>query len=349
MSSAKWEDMKQMKRLTKLNKKQIIMRSLPVVILAAIAFISLPSLLPANYDKMKRSVALIECREYYEIRKNGLTIAVCNDIDNDTTLNFVKEEVDSDTERKAMVCGCWINRLSFMPSCRGRIMTVFPFNDNDHMLDIANANISAVIDKTLRRAKEAASKDKKKQAELEYYLNTHSVKDEGYNTMADYAESNKKKREKLEKGIKILEKLKGEKGIRINRNRYYTLLYPTENKGTGKIACTMLANETKKLPRGTIMLKTKDAFMPEDAYSVYTFDVFCLIPEKGDSITVAGIFGLNNGCSEKASTQSPNVFKGRTTSLNTHDIPELLAPEGAPIFNRNGFFIGINNKGEIKR
>ena len=111
----------------------------------------------------------------------------------------------------------------------------------------------------------------------------------------------------------------------------------------------MLANETKKLPRGTIMLKTKDAFMPEDAYSVYTFDVFCLIPEKGDSITVAGIFGLNNGCSEKASTQSPNVFKGRTTSLNTHDIPELLAPEGAPIFNRNGFFIGINNKGEIKR
>lgn len=339
-----------MKRLTKLNKKQIIMRSLPVVILAAIAFISLPSLQSANYDKMKRSVALIECREYYEITKNGKLLAVCNGIDSDTTLNFVKEKVDSDSERKAMVCGCWINRWPLLPSCNGRIFTVAPFGNNDEMLGIANADINKTICRTLEKAKDAARQDRKKQSELEYYLNTHSVKDEGYNTMADYAENNRMNKEKLEKGIKILEKLKETKGLKIKKNRYYTLLYPTESGKAGRTVCTMIADETAKLPKGTIMLKTKDGYMPEHAYSVYPlFQVFCLIPEKGDSITVAGIFGLNNGCSEKAASQQPNVFKGRTTSLETHDIPELLAPEGAPIFNRNGYFIGINHRGGIKR
>ena len=318
--------------------------------LAAIAFILLPSLLPANYDRMKRSVTLIECREYYEITQGNKVIAVCNDIENDTTLNIVKEEVDSDTERKAMVCGCWINKWAFIPSCGGRIFTVDPFYGERDILAAANANIGETIEKTLQKAKRTAEKEKKRQDELDYYLNTHSVKDEGYNTMADYAENNKKDRNRLEKGIEILEKIKDIKGIRIRKNRYYTLLYPTAKGKAGKISCKRLADETKKMPRGTMMLMTEDGFISDDAYCIYPIKrIFVLIPEKGDSITVAGIFGLNNGCSEKAAAQEPNVFKGRTTSLETHDIPELLAPEGAPLFNRNGFFIGINHEGGIMR
>lgn len=339
-----------MKMQTKLTRKQIIIRSLPVILLAAIAFILLPSLLPANYDRMKRSVTLIECREYYEIAQGGKVIAVCNDISADTTLNIVKEEVDSDTERKAMVCGCWINRWAFISSCGGRILTVDPFYGEKDMLAAANSNVGETIEKTLQKARETAEKEKKRQNELDYYLNTHSVKDEGYNTMADYAENNRKDRERLEKGIEILEKIKAEKGITIRKNRYYALLYPTAKGKAGKISCKKIAEETDRLPRGTMMLMTDDGFISDDAYCVYPIKrIFCLIPEKGDSITVAGIFGLNNGCSEKAAEQEPKVFKGRTTSTEAHDIPELLAPEGAPLFNRNGFFIGINHEGGIMR
>ena len=335
---------------TKLTRKKIILLAVTAVVLAAIAFIVVPSLLPANYDKMRRSVTLIECREYYEITRSGKVVAVCNDITNDTTLDIVKEQVDSDTERKAMVCGCWINRWTFMPSCGGRILTVDPFYGEKDMLAAANANIGATIEKTLAKARETVKKERKKQDELEYYLNTHSVKDEGYNTMADYAENNRKNRERLERGIEILERLKDGKGLRIRKNRYYTLLYPTTKNKTGKISCQEIARETNKGAKGTMVLKTCDGFMPEDACSIYQIKrYFVLIPEKGDSITAAGIFGLNNGCSEKAATQKPNVFRGRATSTETHDIPELLAPEGAPLFNRNGYFIGINHNGGIMR
>ena len=91
-----------MKIQTKSTRKKIIIWSLPVILLAAIAFILLPSLLPANFDKMKRSVTLIECREYYEITQGNKVIAVCNDIESDTTLNIVKEEVHSHPECQAM-------------------------------------------------------------------------------------------------------------------------------------------------------------------------------------------------------------------------------------------------------
>lgn len=339
-----------MEKEPKPTRKKIITWSLLAILLAATAFILLPSLLPANYDRMKRSVTLIECREYYEITQGDKVLAVCNDIGNDTTLGIVKERVDSDTERKAMVCGCWINRWAFVSSCGGRILTVDPFYGEKDMLSAVNDNIGETIEKTLLKARKTADREKKRQDELDYYLNTHSVKDEGYNTMADYAESNKKDMNRLEKGIEILDRIKNKKGIMIRKNRYYTLLYPTAKGKAGKISCKKLVDETKEMPKGTMMLITENGFVSDDAYCVYPIKrIFCLIPEKGDSITVAGIFGLNNGCSEKAAEQEPNVFKGRTTSLKTHDIPELLAPEGAPLFNRNGFFIGISHEGGIMR
>ena len=349
MPFAKWEDMKQMKRLTNQDKKKIIMRSLPVVILAAIAFISAPSLLPESTDGMKRSVVMIECRERYEITVDGKTVAYFNDLKEDTTLDFVKDKADSDTEHKVMVCGCWINHLSFIPSCRGRIYTVNPFYGEKDLLAIGNANIDTVIGKTISRAEEMLKTHKMRCDELDYYLNTHSVKDEGYNTMAAYADENRRRKESLDKGLNILKGIRGKKNIRLTKKRSYVLLYSEDGKSVGRIMCHPLDDESRNVAKSTIILQTQDHFMPEGVNSVYRFDVFCLIPEKGDSITAAGIFGLNAMSTQAKALQKANVFKGRTTSLDTHDIPPLLAPEGSPLFNRNGFFIGITCKGGIKR
>ena len=347
MPSAKWEDMKQMKRLTNRHIVKIIMWSLPVAILAAIAFIMTPSIHPESYDGMKRSVVMIECREYYEIVCNGKVIAYCDDIKSDSTLNIVKTEADSDTERKAMVCGCWINKFSFIPSCHGRILTANPFSNNDNLLSMANNDPENIIEKTIAKHEEMFAADKKREAELNYYLDTHNVKDDGYNTIAAYAEENKRKKESLLNSIDILKSLQKEKKIKIRKRNKYALLYPTTTRKTGRVFCHLLAEESEDAPKGTIVLQTENEFMPEDANSLYTFKVFCLIPEKGDSITIAGIFGLTEKSTSNAALQKPNVFKGATISTERHDTPPLLAPNGAPIFNRNGFFIGINNKGGI--
>ena len=175
------------------------------------------------------------------------------------------------------------------------------------------------------------------------------MKDEGYNTMAAYADENRRRRASMEKALKILKDIKDKKGISIRRTRNYTLLYADDGRKIRRAGCRLMESETQKLQKGALMLQTEDGFMPEAAGSIYRFDVFCLIPEKGDSITAAGIFGLNAASLPGKAVQPASLFKGRTTSLSTHDIPPLLAPEGAPLFNRNGFFIGINHKGGIIR
>lgn len=199
-----------MKRLTNKQKKTILW-SLPVVILAAIAFITVPSLLPESYDSMKRSVVTVECGEYYEILSRGRVIACCNNINADTTLHAVSVKPDSDTERKAMVCGCWINRFTFMPSCQGRILTVSPFTTDTRLISMANRNIGTMIEKTIKRAEEMLATDRRRETEMDYYLNTHNVKDEGYNAIAAYAEENKKKKDSLQHSINLLKSLQQKK------------------------------------------------------------------------------------------------------------------------------------------
>ena len=259
--------MKRMKKLTKLNRKQITMRSLPVVILAAIAFISVPSLLPETADGMKRSVAVVECSEQYEIIAGGKTVAFIGGIKADSTLQTVREKADSDTERKAMVCGCWMNRYSFLPYCNGRILTADPFDGETDLMPMARRNIRTVIKKTIEETEDSLETNRKRTVELDYYLDTHSVKDEGYNTMAAYADENRRRRASMEKALKILEGIKDKKGISIRRTRSYTLLYADNGRKIRRVGCRLMENETQKLQKGALMLQTEGGFMPEAAGS----------------------------------------------------------------------------------
>ena len=210
---------------------------------------------------------------------------------------------------------------------------------------MANRNIGTLIENTIKRAEEMLATDMKRETEMDYYLNTHNVKDEGYNAIAAYAEENKKKKDSLQHSINLLKSLQQKKGLKIRRKSRYTLVYPVNAKKANRIACRILPEESGKTSRSTIVLQTKGKFMPEDANSLYGFDVFCLIPEKGDTISIAGVFGLTKNSLPSTALQKPNIFRGTTISTERHATPELLAPQGAPIFNRNGYFIGINNKG----
>lgn len=325
------------------------MQSLPVVILAAIAFISLPSALPESNKGMEESVALIECREQYEITRGGKVVAVCSGIDSDSTLCMVKEKADSDTEQKALVCGAWINRYSFMPSCGGRIFTVNPFYGKGDMVALANKCIGEVLQKTTERMQETLKMDKTKQTELDYYLDTHNVSDEGYNTMAEYAEENKRRRNTLERSIELLEKLGDGKGVRVRKRTFYALLYPNGGKKMARMTCCIDPKESKRHDRGTVVLRTTDGFMPESCNSVYPFCLIDMSPERGDSVQVAAVFGLSLRNDVNKTAVKPNVFRGVATSKASHDIPELLAPDGSPVFSSKGFFVGISYKGRIAK
>lgn len=325
------------------------MRSLPVLPLAAIAFISLPSLLPESEKEMRQSVAMVECRQYYEITDGRKTLAVASDIAADTTLYRPSAKKDSDTERLAATSGCWINKYPLMPSCHGRLLISQPFEGDDKLLAYANSNIQELIARTITSLEKEKECYRKRRSELDYYLNTHSVKDEGYNSIAAYANSEKEKRNKLDSTISLLQELSANTGrLKIIRHTTYTLL-AAHGKSIAKTACIPLSDESKEYGNGCIVVQTADRHTPDNASPLYRHRLLSPSMEKGDSITVAAIFGLNPKSDKSKVRQGAKTFRGVMTSPKKHDIPTLLAPDGSPLFSSRGYFIGINRKGEVAR
>lgn len=102
-----------MKKLTKKQITKTVLQSLPIAILAAIAFMSVPSFLPISPDAMRKSVAKVVCTRQIEIVSEGKTVAAVREITPDTTFYIVKENADSSTEVHLTLLGCWINKLTF--------------------------------------------------------------------------------------------------------------------------------------------------------------------------------------------------------------------------------------------
>lgn len=346
MLSAKWAVMKQMKKLTKRKTTKIILQSLPIVILAAIAFVTAPSFLPEDTDSMRKSIAVIECRSQLELTINGKVVAVANEMTKDSTLATVKTKSDSCTIKKYTILGCWANRWTFLPWCSGRILSINPIAEKEDILKAFRAD--TLIARTIRSAEKTMETCRQRKVELDYYLNTHSVKDDGYEDIVEIAEQNTKLSKDMETQIKLLGKLKSKKGIKLRMSTTYALLYSADGKKMQSVGCDIVKNEEYK-KNGIIVLQTKDKFMTKGANPIYEFKVFNINMEKGDSITTAAIFGLDSPKAKSAALREADTFKGVMKDSCTHDIPQLLAPDGAPMFSNRGFFVGLNLKGRIVR
>ncbi len=345
MQSAKWAVMKQMKRLTKKRVIKITLQSLPIVILAAIAFISVPSFLPENTDGMQQSVAVIEYKSQLVITSKGKVVAAVGEIMPDSTMKDVKERADKNTVKRQTSLGCWINKWSFVPSCPGLIISVSPQSEQEETL--ASYDADTLIDRTILRSKEMIKVYKQRKTELDYYLKTHSVKDEGYSFIAEYSEEYANLSNNLGKQLKLLMELKQMEGLHLYIRTSYSLLYSTDGKKSQSIPCTVVKGTREKYAKQIVLLQTKDRFMPKNANAVYRFNIMNVAPECNDTITIATIFGLNFWGSQKPMIQKVSTFEGIMKDSCNHNIPQLLAPNGAPVFNDKGFFIGLNFNGRI--
>lgn len=336
-----------MKRLTKEQTRKTILRSLPVLALAAIAFICAPTLLPMSEEDMKASTAAVECRAHYEIRQGGKTIAVASDINEDTTLADIKEKPDSDTERTTMTSGCWTDRHPLLPSCRGMIAIAEPFADRQGLHAYVGSHLMETIDNTISKTEARLKRNKQQETELSYYLSTHNVKDEGYNNIAAYDNANKKERRKMEQSIALMKKLKEAKSLSITFSESYAALI-ADGKRCKRIICHAMNEKGEKTPAGCRMIETTDKKTPAEAKPIHRLPFLRPSAEKGDSVTAAARFGMNTKSGSAKALQKANTMRGAMLSGNKHDIPQLLAPDGSPIFS-GGYFIGLSMKGGIAR
>ena len=219
------------------------------------------------------------------------------------------------------------------------------------------------ISQIIRQLEKSISQHKRTGDELQYYLLVHNVNDEGFHTMAEYAEQMKLQLAEEQRLYKALTQVTDQRRISINTVSTYRILLPqqpyTANDSAAipftSIACTQLP--VKKQP--FIVLQTADKKTPRDACPLYLHQWLTPSPQQGRAVVAAAIAGttlynkhpmLTAASTQGSQTAQPaaamqprsGIFQGTITHAGQHDIPALLAPNAAPVFSADGRLMGIN-------
>lgn len=237
--------------------------------------------------------------------------------------------------------GVWINRHWWWPSCDGRVLTVAP-TTNAKEVD-GKAACDSIANLLHRKQTE--------RKELIYYLRSHGIIDEGYTQIAAYANRQNKQTESLKLKLNALRKIcygdsakagkknKGKKLRYVLKAEYRVSWYDGDNV-LHSVACEPVAvpmtNKAKP-----IILHTQRSMKPWGAYAVR--NVPWGASEHRKIVTVRII------TTEKDNPYHSIIVTGNYWQGHDHDIPQLFAVEGAPVFTKHGRFIGIIHEKEVMK
>lgn len=334
-----------MKRKSKRPERliRLFLQSLPAV-LVAVAFVMYGlTFMPLSADKMRKSAALIERVSCYEISSDGHPAAWFRAFGDSLSLNGLTVIAGQDVVESVLLTGCWVNRYDFFPSCRGRILMPNPDTTSFRTLALANKKTAAVIQRAADDTEKLIKQLDKKAARLKYYLSTHSVIDDGYNTMAAYSAALNSRREEAARMDSVLKGLLQKSGLSIRLVVKYTLLHSGADGKTQRTACNDLTEEPQLRFH---ILQTADQRKPRGAEALYFHRWLSPAALKGDGLLMASYHGsLQVGFSTDSLRQS--LFPGTAKADGSHGAPPLFAPDGSPVFTESGRPAGVSVKGAV--
>lgn len=298
---------------------------LPLMAAGAVAWLIVRAS-PATETDIRRSACLVEGRG-----------SLCLVADGDTVV------LRSDTVRQQ---GVWINRHWWWPSCDGRVLTmnrgVVPVQVKGLSNPDSLRHLFAVGTDSLGRLLKRKDTERK---ELQYYLRSHGVIDEGYTQIAAYANAQAKETDSLSRLYTKLTEWgkkhdkKGKQWLLLRRYDCRVSWYG-RNDSLRTVAClpvcTSLTNDGEPM-----IIHTLRSTKPWDAYAVRNVPWGAARHRKVVTVTLLAHEG--------------HVAKGKQTILATgdydrhrgHDLPRLFAADGSPVFTLHGRFIGIISGKEV--
>ena len=325
------------------DKTRKILLSLPLIPVAIAFFMLAATLFPFSDNGMAGTATLVEQTYGYSIEADGKPMVYFKEIGDSLSFQEILPMDSGKAVTTVLTEGCWVNDMPLMPSCRGRILVPDCNPQADSMVLIVNSRIHECIKKETERQHRILRRKADKAAELDYYLGTHSVQDDGFNSMAEYAVRIQAEKKKTERLIAILEKALDTGHTTIKRHTTYNLITLGTGKKTSRTACLETG---EKYTHGFITVQTKDRKVPSDAAAIYINRVIRLHAATCDTVFAAGICGTGTrGFSpEKARTM---ISGGHAADAGKHNMPHLLVPNGSPVFSKYGFFLGISKDGRI--
>ena len=304
-----------------------------VILLSAIIAWVTWSLWPSSARQMKRSVAIVACQSWYEMVCKGKTVLYFSDIAADTAL--VRPSLQQDScVRTTYSTGVWMNRYAFIPSCRGRMITVMAKPD-----EINRQDARKLIEKEKERNEKRIRQLRAQLKELNYYLRIHNVHDEGYNTVAAYAYEKEAEKAYCMRLARLFDTVRQADRPQLIRKAVYTAYYRLPN---GKCQQVRMREVGSSKQCQTVLLQTVGRKTPT---GLAPFSIFFANGKSHGAALAVGYGGL--GVKELASSDASCSIIPTTLHDNRHDLPAVLGGDGSPIFSKRGYFIGITKGNEV--
>lgn len=324
---------------------KITLQLLPAVVGAVAVFVYLLSFVPLSAGRMARSVALVERVEYYRICADGRPVAWFRALGDSLRPCGLVLPGDSAAVTRGYASGVWVDRYPFLPSCPGLLLVAWGDSAGRARLSAAAAGPRSVVAEAIARLAADSLPRVRRLGELDYYMRVHNVNDDGYNVMAGRAAAERAAKAGADSLLGLLRRASGARRLAVERVTAYTLLY---NDTAGNV-CRKACTELTAGGRGEFaLLQTADHEKPSGAVSVYLHQWFTPETGRGDSLTVAAMAGCASYGYSPAGARAA-LTRGTADGRGGHDVPPLLAPDGAAVFSRHGWFEGFSVGGRIVR
>lgn len=306
--------------------------TLVILLLAVIAWVAW-SFWPSSARQMKRSVAIVACRSWYEMACGGKTTLYFSGVAPDTAL--VRPSLLRDScVRTTYATGVWVNRYFFIPSCRGRMITVMAKPD-----EINRQDAWKLIVKEKERNEKRIRQLRVQLRELNYYLRVHDVHDEGYNTVAACAYQKEDEKARCIRLARLFDTMRPVDRPQLIRKAVYTAYYRLPN---GECRQARMREVASSKQCQTVLLQTVGRNTPA---GVDPLSIFFANGKSHGAALAVGYGGL--GVEELASSDASCSIIPTTLHDNRHDLPPVLGCDGSPVFSTRGYFIGITRGNEV--
>lgn len=236
--------------------------------------------------------------------------------------------------------GFWTNSLPLMPTCRGRV--VAPYTAEGGVP--RSLNDSAIVRLCRLSADIQLKKLLTQKSELDYYIRVHGVQDNGYQQIAALASSINSAVSAVRTARSIIDSLAADKH---HRHRFALC-----TKATFSVTGHDDEGKTIRLPMHLVsrdstlrlaVLQTSDSSTPDWAKPARLLPWNASTPRPVLSAATPGL-GIRG---IESDTVSPIIVQGTMQASGLHNLPRLLAPDGAPVYTRRGHFIGVVNGKKI--
>lgn len=293
---------------------------------------------PSDASGMRHTAVVVEQTTWHEVTVDNRPVLYFDSAEGDSALTGITSVREATHRRLTM--GFWTNSLPLMPSCRGRVVAPYTAEGGvSHSL-----NDSAIVRLCRLSADIQLKKLLTQKSELDYYIRVHGVQDNGYQQIAALASSINSAVSAVRAARSIIDSLTADK----HHRHHFALCTKATFSVTGHDA----DGKTVRLPmrlvsRDTTMqlavLQTSDSSTPDWAKPAKLLPWNASTPRPVLSVATPGL-GIRG---IESDTVSPIIVQGTMQASGLHNLPRLLAPDGAPVYTRRGHFIGVVNGKKI--